>query len=428
MIPKTQRLLLCLLFCLAHALACAEHFPVLFVLYDAGETHALTPVMKEMRDTKYAVLVMGTAREVLDPQCVHSGTVVDLNSDLGITPCVDKQCWQREAALEKDEITKVSTNLSADTVVTGVVSEVQRQLAAAFKAKGSRVLGYYDNPHVGVDGFALGAVVRRMEPHVDVMMVPSEAIAESFTVKTAVVGQPTLGDWQHKITQIDRAAIRRGLCLSRDPLLVFCGGYGGNYPEAFELLAMGLKELTGWQVVVQLHPKVSGDFERSMLNKHGLEKVRVVQKCPGTIALVAAADVVAVHQSTVGVQALFAGKKVVHVDTPESSFSNFAIDAGITPRITKAADLPVVLHTLRQQATLPSNTLYERAGIPKDAVEHVRAVIGGMDRMDSKDPKDKIIPLSDTVFRSTKSWTRWTKWTGWTRWTNCYPNMGAIDV
>ncbi len=352
-----------------------EHIKILFILYDAGETHALTPVMEAMPPTDYKVLVMGTAREQIQQAAVPAQCIRDLHHDFGTQAVVDKGAWPRETQLSTEDLNQVSKHLTADVIVTGVVSEAQYQLAELYKKSGSKLIGYYDNPHVGLDHFPCSKLLRKFEAFMDTMMVPSTAIAKSFSRPCHVVGQPSLKAWREKVQRINTKKIRQDLGLSQAPLLVFCGGYGENYPQAFELFVQGLNGLKGWQVIIQLHPKVEGSLERKLLKKYGHSHIPVLQKEPGTLPLAATADVVAVYHSSVGLQALFAGKKVLHIDLPESQFHNFATDANIAPKVCDANQMAKVLQKLHASDPINVRILHDCSGIPSDAVQRILDVI-----------------------------------------------------
>lgn len=346
---------------------CAPASTYLFVLYDAGETHALAPVIRKMEGhDDYRVLVMATARFEVAKLGIPREKVVDLNADLGVLTLVDNQSWPRDAKLPSAELENLR-DLDATVVVTGVASTLQWQIADWFRRSGSRIVSYYDNLYFPLEKHPYSEIIKPFEAISDLILVPASPLAASFQQTTvAVVGQPSLEVWHERVAALDVRELRKKLDLEPDDrLLVYCGGYGGDYPQAFRLFAESLQGVQGYRVMVQLHPKVDGAFEKSILKEYALDGVLCKKGMLSTIEAVAAADLVVCHQSTVGIQALFAGKKVLYVNLPSSDFSTFATELGLAKQVTNPT---AFLEAIDEMAFLPTLTLedlYQRAGIPQ---------------------------------------------------------------
>ncbi len=350
--------------------------PLLFVLYDAGETHGLAPVMQHLdaKGSDFRVLVMGTARDQVPHLNLFHSKIIDLN-DLAVASDVDRVKWQRGQTLPPEDLALINKHIFADIVMTGVASVAQQQIATTLKTKGSEVLAFYDNLAFPLNRHPHREVIAPFQDIVDLMLVPSSTIAASFSCSTAIVGQPSLETWTQKLSAINVSQVKQTLKFSHKPLMVYCGGYDGTYPEAFAVFADCIKGLDSWQVAIQLHPKADGEMEQQILRDKGIEGVRIFKDYPGTTALVAAADLVVCQHSTTGIQALLAGKSVIHVDLPSSTFSYFAIDKGLAMLATNRTAFQMALGRALQATNKDNAALYRAAGIPRDSTDRVLQVV-----------------------------------------------------
>jgi len=334
--------------------------PLLFLLYDAGETIALAPVMISLdrEGTDFRVLVMGAASEEIRRIPLFHSKVIDLNKN---------GSWQHDQKLTNQELNTIVEHLSADVVVTGVASVVQYQISKVLKSKGSEILAYYDNFIVPLNRHPHQDIIAPFVELADTFMVPSRAIADSIDETVAVVGQPSLQVWADRLATLDGTAVRRDYGYSHKPLLVYCGCDSENYADAFRLFVDCVKGNPNWQIAIQLHPNAEGAMEREVLAEAGLKSVRLYDRIPGMLPLVAAADIVVVHRAITGIQAGLAGKSVIQVDTVDSGFwYNLASD----PTMFRFA----VAQALHKPPTDPAK-LYRKVGIPQDSKERILKMI-----------------------------------------------------
>lgn len=336
----------------------AEHTSVLFILYDAGETYGLLPIMEQLSD--YRVMVMGTARDLVPP----SDKVIDINDVMNVYPRIDRSFWKRKDAVPIEQLSKIQ--ITADIVITGVASVVQQQLSAHFKSQGSTILTFYDNMTYTLPNHPYRDVIAPFQKLTNLMLVPSATIGKSLSCKYEVVGQPTLEAWTKTLSSIDSYDMRHSLGFGNAPLMVYCGGYGEDYANALQLFGECIQDLDGWQVITQLHPKVDGDLEAAVLN------VPVYKDTPGTVALVAAADVVVCHRSSAGVLALLSGKEVIFVDVPGSTFTHFGIECGASPLATTVDEFH---RALMKKSPYSISELHKLAGMPQDPTNRILKVI-----------------------------------------------------
>lgn len=251
----------------------------LFVLFDAGETHALKPVIEDLIDhgETVDVIALGTAQTLM-PQ---ARTI----------PEVDRS-WDRYTPLPE---TSVLEGCSPDVVIIGVASTIQLQVAKAFEGK-AKVVAYYDNFNP-IHQSVYASLIREIEPHVDLFLTASDkGAASSFAKEVHVVGNPDVEKMIQKLQEYE----------SEPRSIVYIGGYDTDYPEALELFAEGMELFPDHQLLLCPHPKSDGSLE------HTLFPNAIISR--DSLAAVAQAEVVVCHRSTLGIKSLLAGKKVIFVD------------------------------------------------------------------------------------------------------------------
>jgi len=255
----------------------------LFVLFDAGETHALKPVIEDLIDQGETVDVLAL------------GTAQTLMPEAPTLPEVDRS-WDRYTPLPE---TDVLAAYSPDVVVIGVASSIQLQVAKAFESK-AKVVAYYDNFNP-IERSVYASLIREIEPHVDLFLTASDKGAASSCAKEVhVVGNPDVEKMIQKLQEWE----------PEPHSMVYIGGYDADYPEALELFVEAMKLFPDHQLVLCPHPKSDGSLEHALFPNATI--------CRDSTAAVARASVVVCHRSTLGIKSLLAGKKVIFVDPSAS--------------------------------------------------------------------------------------------------------------
>ena len=251
----------------------------LFVLFDAGETHALQPVMEDLieQGETVDVLALGTAQTLLP----DAPTVQEVG-----------RSWDRYAPLPDSQLLSV---YSPDVVIIGVASTIQLQVAKAFEGKAT-VVAYYDNFNP-IDRSVYASLIRDIEPHVDLFLTASDkGAASSHAKEVHTVGNP---DVEKLIEALQE-------CDSDSQVMAYIGGYDTDYPEALELFATAMHPFSSYQLVMCPHPKSDGSLEQTLFPCATFSQ--------DSLAAIKQADVVVCHRSTLGIKSLLAGKKVIFVD------------------------------------------------------------------------------------------------------------------
>jgi hypothetical protein len=342
--------------------ALAEELPLLFVLFDAGESNALIPIMEKCDEEgiEYRALLLGTARTL-----VHSKKRIEL-SDLGIDENVDAK-WPRNKELKQEEIEKIQQALSPKLLVTGVSSAIQGQLLIAYRQRATTA-AYWDNfsPSGSGDYFE---TAQRVQALATFLLVPSKLVRESPTFKPrdlahiVLVGQPSLDRWKERFCTIDKAAVlkRLGLGSYRGPIITYIGGYGADYEKAFGLF-MRCVEKEKAKILIQPHPKYKGAFEEAQpLCPHCL-----ISKNIAADEAVSIADLVVSYNSTVGFQALSVGKKVLFVVPEDDPYTNLAIDLKLAQKVATPAQFRWAVATLNKKEK-GAVTFAASMGIPEES-------------------------------------------------------------
>lgn len=326
------------------------------------------PFMRLLDEKKisFHVLAGGTGEEILSK---HSFLKERLSSTN-----FEKSC-PRDKKLSSQEIEQFVSMFSPKRILAGVAFEFQGQLMEAFHKTGSKTFAYWDN--FGDDGdnpyFSTAHIV---EKKADVVLLPSQIVKDAPTFKDRkelfVVGQPSLSFWQKGCIPED---FRKKLSLSKEKkIILYVGGYGQDYEEAFYLFLKLLShgDLRASTVLIVPHPKVDGSFERNALEDMSLPiDIRVLSGV-STVDMAKVCDIVLCHQSTVGMQALAIPKPVLFIMPKEQNYQNFIIDKGWVKRISEEDALDEEIEKALK-STAPN--LFSLMGIPENAEERMFEVI-----------------------------------------------------
>lgn len=383
-----RKALLFVLVCCAWFFPCSseelslKEVDLLFVGYDAGEANIWIQVLDRWNpDLRVAVLTMGTATQLVNDSKVDHIPIEEFN-----IYCPKNQ---RNYAFSEQDLKNFSA-IECRYVVTGVFSNPQLQIAQHFLSSGAQVIAVWDN----FSNFdQLPESLTEFVP--DLIKISSVVLTASvdcaldlnkhFNCQKAIaVGQPTLDVWKEKLKAVDQAEALRKILLTPDiPIVLYVGGYqerGNGYQESFDLFAKSLLGLkTTVQVLVQLHPRSDGAYEKAVLDK-------LARKYPtfppyfishpsehlNTYEAVAISQVGVCHRSTLAIQALFAGKPFLHVDVPDTVFSSFAIEKGLIAQAKCPIDATRFIDNLLSSNAVDASSFYEKAGIVANGTEEMR--------------------------------------------------------
>lgn len=338
---------------------------ILFLAYDQGESNAFIHIQEQLdkRDIPYKIIAFGRAAELFKhhPALVNIEGISD-NSGLR---------YHRETRAPEKSLKKALESIQARVIYSGMASRIQAQLLNLYGQQGSFLVAFYDN----FDPIETKEYTQSFleEVHrVDEFHLPSDLTATSFEnlkkakkAKTVITGQPTLEGWDQIFNNTNPASLRKKLDIAPDqPVVLFAGGYDGDYPNSFRIFLKAAKQMSDTLFVVTHHPKHSGELEQELINKEGIRNIRLLHKHQAsTPELCTIAKAVVVHKSTIAQQALYKGKPVVYV--ADSSFSNFILKKQMASRVYTPEDLH---KTLSEILALKKNqnTSLDTLGVPKN--------------------------------------------------------------
>ncbi len=344
----------------------------LFVLYDAGETKGLQPVFKELdkKSIDYAILAFSTALSLVESQ----QPAKSFDKNCGVVLSAERIHWSRTRKLSEKQIAKLKGCVRPKVIVTGVVSEVQAQVARSYK-KEAFVAGFYDAFSPPEED----TLVVRAGDSWDEIWIPTNKLSSSLLKghRLRVVGQPSLEHWAQTTANVDPRKIYAKLELAATrPMVLYAGGYGRDYAEAFRLFVRATRAFPSLTFLLSLHPKVDGKLEKQILREEGAENIQVVPKTIDTKSVSVIAEVIVCHRSTVGVQALFMNKPVIYLDLPTGNYTNVAIQENWAVQVRSLNEFQKVLERLvkKKSGDKPLD-IYSLAEIPRRATLLISRVI-----------------------------------------------------
>lgn len=349
-----------LLFCVV-ALFGREPVDVLFYLQDAGETYALVPVMQNLkkRGMTVEVLALGVAKDLLPHEfepLSFSGPLVD-------------QKWARDLLVPSADIENFVQTVHPRLFVSGVAYRLQGQMIEAFSRLKIPTVAYWDNFQCDGESsyFKTAKSVASLAHHI---FVPTQSHQAEWGAKSIVVGQPTLEEWKKKIEEIEPQLVRQklGVC-SCKTVVLFIGGYGEEYQQSLDLFAASCNQslLSNLYVLIQPHPKNrEGIIEESIMNQYNVP-YRVIKNEVTTEEAVAISHLVACHQSTVSVQALAAGKPVIHFIPKPQVFESVSLEKGLAQKVTEIEEFSDAWETAMNQKQ--NSNFFEILETPRNSVK-----------------------------------------------------------
>ncbi len=354
----------------AHAIV---QSPIVFIFYDAGTTKAFEPVMDKLDKKKinYSIIAFGTARALL----VNHPNYIDVNSRLAVTTIVDRENWQREKPLGKEDADRIQKAITCQLVVVGTSSIIEAQLAKMLQNKGIKVVAYFD----GFQSPELEPELNRaFLKSVDEIIVPCQTAAAGFcqlqlSSKVLILGQPTLDIWSRYNTRANIDSFRQKLSsLPSQSLLLYAGGYGEGYEESFRLFIEAAKQIKNYRIIVSLHPKVLGNTEKHIMQEMAAQNLQILPKDVLTVEAAVASDVIVSQCSTVGVQARFIGKQIIYLDSRKGRYTNIIIEKKLAFQVHDVNTfLKVLDNAANDQNFIPEDQLYQKAGIVPNATDNI---------------------------------------------------------
>lgn len=361
----------------------APHTDLTFFLYDAGETKVLEPVIEELKRAQktYKIIAVGTASLLLK----ESPQKIDLNAACGVEASITAEAWKRDQTLSDKDLEKLKSCADASVLVTGYNSALQTQLVSSFKGSNTETVMFYDSfnpPQICKDSDRSSCFAENAALAADVVLTSTYGLRDAFQritpARCLVLGNPTLESWQKDMETVDREKLYASLNISAEkPLILYMGGYGEDYESSFALFLDSVKNLTPYQVVIALHPKMDGAFEEKLVREKNLSFVTIAPKTIPTSNLAALAALVVTQRSTTGVQARFAGIPVIYLDTHPEKYTNFLISAKQVAQFSSPEDFIDELAVIEQR-NRSAQSLNQQMGVPLGAAQKIAQFLIGL--------------------------------------------------
>ena len=362
-------------YAMARTTVSSPYLPVLFVVYDTGETQALKHVMKVFDDKKitYGIIALGVAAKLLK----NNNHVIDIRKQCHFKTHIDPKNWEWALRIPEYDINSLSLCLKPSVIVTGMSSTAQAQIVQRFSKQGTKVIGYYDGLNEPRPNPALLTIIQ----NTDVIIVPESHTADYFKKKKVaarieILGQPAAESWRTKVPNFDKKKVCQDIGLDEihKPVILYLGGYGIDYERSFELFVKSLPQLQNKEILIAIHPKADGATEQAILTMHKTTNYTIVPKNVAAIEAAAIADIIVTQRSPKAPLAFFANLPVIYLDAKPESFTNIIIDNKAAPQVNTVADfLKLIAVTTKPQYT--DQQLTDMLGVPFDAAKNIAVLI-----------------------------------------------------
>ncbi|MBX2861090.1 MAG: hypothetical protein KTR14_07635, partial [Vampirovibrio sp.] len=238
----------------------------------------------------------------------------------------------------------------------------------------------YDRVMNKADGF-IGKLTHLITPNEDTALFFQKRFK---TIPVKALGHPTLETYMQKIGNTNRMDIQRRLNLDvTKPTVLYVGGLGNGYGKAYEAFCKAVASMKNANILFLPHPKTNGEIEKRILLEHPEHQIQTLDPNIGIETALAVSDIVAFHDSTMSVQALFAGKQVLHIGNPiaqtETSKFEPAVARNLAKRYKSVVDIrqglmAAIDHYKKQSAAvhqIRTNNLNKLLGIPTNSTERI---------------------------------------------------------
>ena len=295
------------------------------MLFDTGETEFIQPILKRLDSNKFKLMTFGTSETL--------GIISDYpqlkSSEIGLSETISKD-WPREKLLSPQDL-EVVTGLASKfkVVISGVASILQGQILSSIT---SSTLIIWDNFKGNDTGF-YWEIASKVQFSANSIIFPSRSTYNGLISKPPnyhIIGHPSLEDWASKVILIDKDQAKQKLNIFKKVIL-YVAGWSGD-PECHEGTRLFAKICRNhlknyneeYSIIVQLHPRSDGEFERQEFDGTATVSSRAICTTEEATAI---ADIVICHKTTAGPKIAAAGKKIMFL-VPQEGYSNQLIETG----------------------------------------------------------------------------------------------------
>ncbi len=340
---------------------------VLFVLYDAGETLALLPVLPLLEKAGIEYQLLPIHKSAYSFVKSHEKTIH-----------INQNTLENGAYIDNEYLYSLTTQcqaLSPDLVVIGAHYIVQLYISRQFKRRGIAVAGYYDT-------FSFNEKSPLLEDFFDLLdayWVPTGFIVEKskpFNPKAdvVVVGHPGVQAWNQvrQEVNLDEVKAQVGLSDETRKIIGFVGGYGTFYPPTVACFFQCIAQRQDVLGLVVPHPGSSKDIERQVLQDYpNITNIKIVDDDVSLLPTCFLFDVLVSRQSTANVQALFCGMPSIYLAKlcenfrQEDLMDSYFVNYGYIPRVHNEDDFWLEVDKM-DNYQLDIHNIYEDLQIPQE--------------------------------------------------------------
>lgn len=343
---------------------------LLFILFDTGESEFLTPVLRELDSQTFDLLLFGTSETLSILSTFPQIKSTSLNLSEPVT-----RDWPREKILPEEDLNIIlSIANTYKKCITGVASALQGQI---LKSCSCQKLMIWDN-FKGDDTGDYWRTAQEVQFYADYVIYPSQSTYDELPEKTKnplISGSPAVEDWEAGIRKIDSDQVRNKLGITKKVLL-YIAGWSGD-PECNEGTALFasicknflINYLNEYEIIVQLHPRSDGNFERSEFSN--LAKVNSREIC-STEEVVSTATLVVCHKTTAGPKISATGKKLIFL-VPQPGYSNKLIEKNICP-LAKTQEEFIQVFEKGLECNL-NEDVYSAFGMPRNSISYILTLL-----------------------------------------------------
>ena len=363
----------CCVLCLAAHVAAAENgegtgppVRIWFLLYEAGETQALAPLIKELQSSPDRFKAMTYA---FGP-AVRIASAAGLELDCPVDDCSEVQ---RGGQLTENVLSRLAWH-DAISLVSSFPAQAARQIAAYSRRHHSRII-FYDTGFSLTIGTARRERISAVAP--DEIWIPvcakQAGYARAFPdIPVFTVGQPSLREWIRPLTATERRTIIQLLpqLQTSGKRIMIAGSYGPFYEGLAQRTLQAISDAVEPSEVIFLssHPTKGWLYDHDLIKRLGGGIIHAPRSIR-TSRLSQFCDLVLVFRSTVGLQSALAGRSVCFVEENAGEYEDVALAEGYADVLLVgdiAGKLPVILNG--KQRT-PSGSILTGGCLPRNPID-----------------------------------------------------------
>ncbi|PKK89766.1 MAG: hypothetical protein CVV64_12620 [Candidatus Wallbacteria bacterium HGW-Wallbacteria-1] len=374
----------------------------LFVLFDAGETNGLVPViqlLQSMESEKVFVMAEGASVSILKRRNITPLRLADFARDgmLNLQVPADKLAFDHNAGpfislrhvSVKEIPQQVFDKIHPHALITGLVSQYESDFLQAAKKAGVPSFGFFD--FYDVPG--KGSIFVRLCPEADRIMVSTPEIAIGMAQagimdekRIMVTGHPNFSGLCDLKASFDRKTVLKSAGFDPDKqYFTFTTQYSTRNDELLTLLARVMKSMSlkktavadeAPELIIAPHPNQDPDHYRTLAQDFGIPYHILDRSKISVYQAMLASDMVFTESSTTGFEAILLDRPLVHILLPGSDPVNqFNVRRGLALWATTETELHEAINAL---AGDKGRQIGEKRALVRPLPDAAKAIVDGV--------------------------------------------------